>query len=574
MPQAILLQDVENARRARHGRRRLEGLPAQLPDPAQARRARHQGLDRRRRSAASEAAERAVADATERAQENAELLNRTVLTIAAPGRRRRPPVRLRHVAGHRRRDQGGPRHHDRPPQGPPRRADPARSARAWSRSRSPTASSRPSRPWSSSRSNAADALRRRLRDDRRGRSPERSRNGRVDLAGASGRRPRLDRPDERSRPNQRPRLALRRAAPRTVRRADRAAAEPRGRAVGARRGPAVGHGAARADHRRAPPPGGLLPRGHGRIYQAMLDLHTVGEPVDALTLVEHLKQAGELDARRRPRRGRPAGGLRPGRRQRPPVRAHRARERDAPPPPARLLRDPGARALPRGAAARPRRHGRARDPRGRPRGHAARTSARSTTCSTPSSTSSSSSRARARRSPAPPSGLRGPRHHHRRLPARQPDHPRRAPVDGQVGADGQLRRERGARRPRRPSRCSRSRCRSPSSRSASSPRRRRSRATTCARARCRSRAGRRSSQASNRLAESPLYIDDSSDLSVLDVRAKSRRLAQQNADGLGLILIDYLQLMRATRRGRQPRRADRPDLARAEDARARARGAR
>src|SRR3982751_4879800 len=51
--------------------------------------------------------------------------------------------------------------------------------------------------------------------------------------------------------------------------------------------------------------------------------------------------------------------------------------------------------------------------------------------------------------------------------------------------------------------------------------------------------------ASSRLAESKLYIDDSSDLSVLDVRAKARRLAQQNADGLGLILIDYLQLMRA-----------------------------
>jgi replicative DNA helicase len=51
--------------------------------------------------------------------------------------------------------------------------------------------------------------------------------------------------------------------------------------------------------------------------------------------------------------------------------------------------------------------------------------------------------------------------------------------------------------------------------------------------------------ASNRLAASPLYIDDSSDLSVLDVRAKARRLAQQHADGLGLILIDYLQLMRA-----------------------------
>src|SRR3954471_13317874 len=52
-------------------------------------------------------------------------------------------------------------------------------------------------------------------------------------------------------------------------------------------------------------------------------------------------------------------------------------------------------------------------------------------------------------------------------------------------------------------------------------------------------------EASNRLAHSALYVDDSSDLSVLDVRAKARRLAQQNADGLGLILIDYLQLMRA-----------------------------
>src|SRR3954466_8708860 len=51
--------------------------------------------------------------------------------------------------------------------------------------------------------------------------------------------------------------------------------------------------------------------------------------------------------------------------------------------------------------------------------------------------------------------------------------------------------------------------------------------------------------ASSRLSQSKLFIDDSSDLSVLDVRAKARRLAQQNADGLGLILIDYLQLMRA-----------------------------
>jgi len=52
-------------------------------------------------------------------------------------------------------------------------------------------------------------------------------------------------------------------------------------------------------------------------------------------------------------------------------------------------------------------------------------------------------------------------------------------------------------------------------------------------------------EASNRLAQSPLFIDASSDRSVLDVRAKARRLLQQHADGLGLILIDYLQLMRA-----------------------------
>src|SRR5690349_10320062 len=52
-------------------------------------------------------------------------------------------------------------------------------------------------------------------------------------------------------------------------------------------------------------------------------------------------------------------------------------------------------------------------------------------------------------------------------------------------------------------------------------------------------------QASARLADSPLFIDDSSDLSVLDVRAKARRLAQQHADGLGLLVIDYLQLMRS-----------------------------
>ena len=42
----------------------------------------------------------------------------------------------------------------------------------------------------------------------------------------------------------------------------------------------------------------------------------------------------------------------------------------------------------------------------------------------------------------------------------------------------------------------------------------------------------------------PLYVDDSSDIGILDVRAKARRLHQQTPDGLGLIIVDYMQLMR------------------------------
>ncbi|CAB4880410.1 unannotated protein [freshwater metagenome] len=49
---------------------------------------------------------------------------------------------------------------------------------------------------------------------------------------------------------------------------------------------------------------------------------------------------------------------------------------------------------------------------------------------------------------------------------------------------------------------------------------------------------------------SNLYIDDSSDISMLDIRAKARRLHQSFHDqgGLGLIIVDYLQLMRADTR--------------------------
>jgi replicative DNA helicase len=51
-------------------------------------------------------------------------------------------------------------------------------------------------------------------------------------------------------------------------------------------------------------------------------------------------------------------------------------------------------------------------------------------------------------------------------------------------------------------------------------------------------------EACRRLGEAPLFVDDSSDTGVLEVRAKSRRLHHQLENGLGLIIIDYLQLMR------------------------------
>ncbi len=51
-------------------------------------------------------------------------------------------------------------------------------------------------------------------------------------------------------------------------------------------------------------------------------------------------------------------------------------------------------------------------------------------------------------------------------------------------------------------------------------------------------------EACRRLSQAPLYVDDSSDTGVLDVRAKARRLHHHLPGGLGLIIVDYLQLMR------------------------------
>jgi replicative DNA helicase len=48
------------------------------------------------------------------------------------------------------------------------------------------------------------------------------------------------------------------------------------------------------------------------------------------------------------------------------------------------------------------------------------------------------------------------------------------------------------------------------------------------------------------LSEAPLFIDDSPGLTVLEVRAKARRLQREH--GLDLIMVDYLQLMRGAAR--------------------------
>jgi replicative DNA helicase len=55
-------------------------------------------------------------------------------------------------------------------------------------------------------------------------------------------------------------------------------------------------------------------------------------------------------------------------------------------------------------------------------------------------------------------------------------------------------------------------------------------------------------KASQRLAAAPLWVDDSSDVGLLEIRAKARRLHSQCEGGLGLIIIDYLQLMRTDSR--------------------------
>ena len=56
----------------------------------------------------------------------------------------------------------------------------------------------------------------------------------------------------------------------------------------------------------------------------------------------------------------------------------------------------------------------------------------------------------------------------------------------------------------------------------------------------------RLSAALGRLAEAPIYIDDSANITLMEMRAKCRRLKARH--GLGLVIIDYLQLMQGPSR--------------------------
>jgi replicative DNA helicase len=64
--------------------------------------------------------------------------------------------------------------------------------------------------------------------------------------------------------------------------------------------------------------------------------------------------------------------------------------------------------------------------------------------------------------------------------------------------------------------------------------------------------------AAGKLANAPLFIDDSSGLSILQLRAKARRMQQQY--GIKLFVIDYLQLLHSTARRAENRQQEIADI--------------
>ena len=237
------------------------------------------------------------------------------------------------------------------------------------------------------------------------------------------------------------------------------AAEPRGRGVRSRRDAALADRDRRGhrDSRRLR----LLPR------VARDDLsrraRSVGE--GRARRCDHARErargARRARAGRRQRADRRAGGARPRDGERRALRPDRQGDGDA----ARLVRAGSRDRAPRAAS------GRARPPTSstapsrsssisRSSGSRA-TSRTSSSCSRRASSGSRSCTRRASTSRASRRGFRDLDRLTSGLPARQPDHPRGASVDGEVGARALHGREPRRARSRSLSRCSRSRCRSP-----------------------------------------------------------------------------------------------------------------
>src|SRR5690606_4457916 len=60
------------------------------------------------------------------------------------------------------------------------------------------------------------------------------------------------------------------------------------------------------------------------------------------------------------------------------------------------------------------------------------------------------------------------------------------------------------------------------------------------------------------LSNAGIYIDDSPGLRVADIRSKCRRLKQEH--GLGMVIIDYLQLIQGSERSRENRQQEVSDI--------------
>jgi len=63
----------------------------------------------------------------------------------------------------------------------------------------------------------------------------------------------------------------------------------------------------------------------------------------------------------------------------------------------------------------------------------------------------------------------------------------------------------------------------------------------------------------SRMSEAPIFIDDNPNLTVMDIRARARRL--KSREGLGLVVVDYLQLMTG-RNGAENRQVEVSEISR------------